>query len=144
MSNESPELTHESSVHGGESRFGVLVFDPEPRSREAVVRLLDGPVFDVRGAASVVDCASRIRENGFGAVILDLDVPSGRWRDIVRAVDEARADEAPALIGVSARWESSRANGARAQLHACLRKPLSIARLRERLDRLRRKSAPAG
>lgn len=115
------------SAPSGTPRVRVLVLDSNARSCDALVRLLRRARVDALGVLSVGECQRELRRKSFDILLLDLDTPGGRWREVARRAASSEK-ETPRLLGMSAR---GRHWAGQEPIEDCLTKPVRFGRLLE-------------
>ncbi|MDB5371054.1 MAG: hypothetical protein JWP20_2612 [Roseomonas sp.] len=115
----------------------VLVVEDEPIVRMVTVAMLEDMGFRATEAANAAAVLARVEpaEGALRAVLLDVNIPGARGRDMVGEIRAIRPD-LPVLIASGADTEELRQRFDRHGQIEFLPKPYAIAELRQALARL--------
>jgi two-component system, OmpR family, response regulator RegX3 len=121
----------------------ILLIEDEESISEPLERALGREGFDVVTAATAAEGRERFRENGADLVLLDVMLPDGDGRDILR---EIRSVSRTPVVMLTARGEElERVLGLELGADDYVTKPFSAAELAARVRAvLRRADAPSG
>ena len=120
----------------------VLVADDDRAIRESLARALELEGYDVTTAVDGVEALTRIRRDGFDALVVDVMMPDVDGLAVCRLL-RAEGDRTPVLM-LTARVETpDRVAGLDAGADDYLAKPFELDELLARLRALLRRAAPA-
>lgn len=122
-------------------RRAVLVLEPDPVRREALVAALGQDRYDVRACAGAAEALLALRGRAFEACLLDVGRLAGRHGAVTLAEVRRLRPRAALVVQVEAVDLEAAATLGRL-VDEVLVKPCAVAEMPARLDRLLRSSPP--
>jgi two-component system KDP operon response regulator KdpE len=120
----------------------ILVVDDEPQFARALVTNLRGAGYEVESAATAQEALAAAGLRPPDAVILDLRLPDGSGRDVVREL--RRWSETPVIVVSAIGDEDEKIAALDAGADDYVTKPFAIGELLARLRAALRRAGPAG